>query len=174
MKEKVLPKHAPEFFSEDLVKPFTGKRWQHLHLLTHGDPAGYYWHAGRVTTDTLNMLKFRQTGANIITTSGCSNGNFRGHNKGETVFSRSMGNQLLFSSSTVTVAYYGGSSPQSTGVFAMYHTELIESLDPEKESYLAEGYYNMRNSDYSWGTLHYFFRSIDGKILSGDPFARYH
>jgi hypothetical protein len=63
---------------------------------------------------------------------------------------------------------------QSTGVFANFHTELIEALDLEKGSYFAEGYYNMINSDYSWGTDHYCFRGYDGKIFNGDPFARYH
>ena len=170
----ILPKHAEEYFEEDLTDPLTKKKWQHVHIATHGNPAGYYWDGRAITVDSLSMKKFHGTGSNIITTSGCSNGNFRGKNRGLPDYTKSMGNQLLFSDRTITVAYYGAASPQSTGVFAVIHTELYEALDPDTGGYIGEGYYNFRNSDYCWGTKHYFFRSIDGKVLSGDPFARYH
>jgi hypothetical protein len=174
MAERVHPRRSEEFFEDELIRPLTGHRWQHMHILTHGNPAGYYWDGRAVTVDTLNTLRFRGTGANIITTSGCSNGNFRGKNKGTPDYTKSMGNILIFSNSTATVAYYGAASPQSTGVFAVIHTELIEALDPATGGCIGEGYYNLRNADYCWGTTHYFFRCVDGKVLSGDPFARYH
>ena len=108
-----------------------------------------------------------------MTTSGCSNGNFRGRLGREADYARSMGNRLLFATNSVTVAYFGSASPQSTGVFAMYANELLESLMPERGSFLAEGYLAMRNADHAWGIEHHFFRGVDEKILCGDPFFRY-
>lgn len=71
------------------------------------------------------------------------------------------------------MAFYGNASPQSTGAFAQYLTYMFEALDPSNNSYMAEGYYKMVNSDQPWGTDHYMFRGGDEKVLSGDPFARY-
>ena len=80
----------------------------------------------------------------------------------------------MFSPNTITVAYYGATSPQSTGVFAVTHTPLYEYLDPEKGSYFGDAYFRLRNSNACWGTNHYMFRGADGKAIFGDPFARYH
>ena len=176
-------KRQEEFLARDLVTALTLQRWQHAHLITHGDPCGWYWDGTGVviadppkarsrTTLKVDLSKWAGTCANIVTTSGCSNGNFRGDYI-EPAYQRFMGSALLFSPDTATIAYYGGASPQSTGGDPGFCTELIESLRADGDSYLAEGYKKMRNSDYSWGTQHFFFRGGDEKILSGDPFAKY-
>ena len=90
--------------------------------------------------------------------------------KGEADYAKSMGNRMLFHPNTLTVAFFGSSSPQSAGVFAGFHTELVEAL---QAGCLAQGYHRFRNMDYSWGLKHYIFRGVDGKILNGDPFVRY-
>jgi len=176
-------KRAEEFGPGDFVKALTMQPWQHVHISTHGNPRGFYWGntgvvGARYSEDRpewsrlLKMEELKGTCANIVTTSGCSNGNFRGAYIGPE-YDKSIGNLLLFSPDTITVAYYGSASPQSTGGFGGFATELIESLGPDAHSYIAQGYFNMRNHDYSWGTQHYFFRGGDEKILMGDPFARY-
>lgn len=176
-------KRREEFSPGDFVTALTMQPWQHVHVSAHGNPRGWYWgNAGVVgarrsdgkpeCTLLLDLSTFRGTAGNIITTSGCSNGNFRGDYLGPE-YDKSLGNLLLFSSHTITIAYYGAASPQSTSGFAGYCTEVVEALKSDGGSYLAEGYYKMRNQDYSWGTQHYFFRGGDEKILSGDPFARY-
>lgn len=176
-------KRYDEFGPRDFIRAFTLRPWQHCHISAHGNQRGWYWdHTGVVAarrtdgtpeaTILLDLKTLGGTAGNIVTTSGCGNGNFRGDYH-TVAYDRSMGNQLLFSPHTVTIAYYGAASPQSTSGFAGYLTELVESLKSDGGSYLAEGYYRMRNHDYSWGTQHYFFRGGDEKILSGDPFARY-
>ena len=162
-----------EFKPDDLENALEEGRYQHIHILTHGAPDGFYWEQAAIRGTRLDFNQFDQTGANIITTSGCSNGNFRGANRGATDYSTSIGNLLVFSPNTITVAFYGATSPQSTGVFAPMHVELYEFLDPQAGSGIGEGYYKLRNADYSWGTQHYFFRGGDGKALFGDPFAGY-
>jgi len=177
MKEAVLPDPGPEFISYDLLDLLTGHCWQHLHTLTHGSPAGFYWHNGEeaiaVTTENIDFSGFNGTGPVIFTTSGCSNGVFRGRLKGEPLYSRSIANRMLFSPNTATIAFFGSASPQSASVFAGFHTELVESLAANGSSYIGEGCRNFRNADYSWGLKHFIFRGVDGKVLSGDPFAKY-
>jgi hypothetical protein len=182
--DKTQPKPAsgPEFTAAEFISAYSSRPWQHLHIGTHGTPEGFYWENTALTgikpekpapdRPWLDFSQFKGTGANIVTTSGCSNGNFRG-TLSKTDYARSIGNLMLFSPNTITVAFYGSASPQSTSEFAVYHTELIESLKADGKSYLAEGYYKMRNHDYSWGTSHYIYRGGDEKMLSGDPFARY-
>lgn len=164
----LVPLREPvtEFKPQDLENVLYEGRWQHVHLLTHGN-------SSTLGGTQFNFSRFDQTGANIITSSGCSTGNFRGRIRGPADYSRSIANRLVFSPNTITIAFFGAASPQSSPVFPMYYTELHESLDPASHSYLAEGYYKMRNTDYSWGTRHYIFRGVDEKILIGDPFARY-
>jgi len=176
-------KRKDEFTPKDFVAALTLQPWQHAHIITHGNARGWYWDGCGVVIAPppdgkpeavllLDLSVLRGGAANIVTTSGCSNGNFRGDYIGP-AYDRSVGNRLLFSENTITVAYYGAASPQSTSSFAGYCTEIIESLKADGGSYLAEGYFKMRNHDYSWGTQHYFFRGGDEKVLSGDPFARY-
>ena len=176
-------KRAEEFSPRDFLAAFTLKPWQHCHIIGHGNARGWYWgNTGVVAaargdgnpewTLLMDLSTFKGTAGNIVTTSGCSNGNFRGAYIGPE-YDKSIGNLLLFSPDTITIAYYGAASPQSTSGFAGYCTEIVESLKTDGGSYIAEGYYKMRNSDYSWGTQHYFFRGGDEKVLSGDPFARY-
>jgi len=174
-------KRREEFSATDFLTAFGLQTWQHAHIVTHGSPRGWFWDGTGVvaaanepeSTVVLDLAALAGA-ANIITTSGCSNGNFRGNLSITPDYSKSLANRLLFSPDTVTVAYWGSASPQSTGGFAGYCTELIESLKSDGGSYLAEGYYRMRNHDYSWGTQHYVFRGVDEKILCGDPFVRYH
>lgn len=168
-----LPTDGEEYKPEDLERALEQGRYQHVHTLTHGAPNGFYWEQAAIRGTSLDFSKFDDTGANIFTTSGCSNANFRGRNRGQPDYSSSIGNLLVFSPRTITVAYYGATSPQSTGVFAVEHTALYEYLDPERGSYFADGYFRMRNTDICWGTQHYMFRGLDGKALIGDPFARY-
>ncbi len=176
-------KRKDEFGPKDLLKALSLQPWQHCHLITHGNPRGWYWEScgvvGAPPADgaaesvlTLDFAALRGLAGNIVTTSGCSNGNFRGDYVRPS-YERALGNLLLFSPDTITIAYYGSASPQSTGGFAGYCTELIESLKADGGSYLGDGYRRMRNADYSWGTQHYFFRGGDEKVLSGDPFAHY-
>ena len=176
-------KRKEEHGPADFRTAFTLQPWQHAHIIAHGNQRGWYWDntgvcvardvSGRPEWSLLlDLSTFGGTAANIVTTSGCSNGNFRGAYVGP-AYDRALPNLLLFSPDTVTVAYYGAASPQSTNGFAGYCTELIESLKVDGGSYLGEGYYKMRNHDYSWGTQHYFFRCGDEKVLCGDPFARY-
>ncbi len=176
-------KRKEEFGPRDFLTAFTLQRWQHAHIIAHGNQRGWYWDAVGVISGLdakdkpeaslkMDFSTFQGTAANIVTTSGCSNGNFRGDYI-TPVYERALGNNLLFSPDTCTIAYYGAASPQSTSGFAGYCTELIESLKPDGSSYLGEGYKNMRNSDYAWGLEHFFFRGGDEKILCGDPFARY-
>ena len=168
------PDPGPEFVHDDLAQLIAGRRWHHAHIITHGSPGGFFWDGQSLTTDNLDFSRFAETGANLVTTSGCSNGNFRGRLGPQPVYTASIGNRLLFDANTVTVAYFGAASPQSTGIFAMYANELLESLMPERGSCLAEGYFAMRNADHAWGIEHHFFRGVDEKILCGDPFFRYH
>jgi hypothetical protein len=176
-------KRKDEFGPKDFLTAFTLQPWQHCHIVAHGNPRGWYWDSVGVvgappddgkpeSTLVMDLASFKGTAGNIVTASGCSNGNFRGDYLGPN-YDRALGNLLLFSPDTITIAYYGAASPQSTSSFAGYCTELVESLKSDGGSYLAEGYRKMRNSDYSWGTQHYFFRGGDEKILCGDPFARY-
>ncbi len=176
-------KRKEEFGPKDFMTAFTLQPWQHVHVIVHGNQRGFYWDNTGVVVARgvkgkpewsllMNLDQFEGTAANIITSAGCSNGNFRGAYVGP-AYDRAIANNLLFSPHTITVAFYGAASPQSTSGFASYCTELIESLAPEGDSYFAEGYYKMRNHDYSWGTQHYFFRGGDEKILNGDPFVRY-
>lgn len=176
-------KRKDEFGPKDFVTAFTLKPWQHCHIMAHGNQRGWYWDNTGVCAARgvkgkpewsllMDLSTFEGTAGNIVTASGCSNGNFRGAYVGP-AYDRAIPNLLLFSPDTITIAYYGAASPQSTSGFAPYCTELIESLKADGGSYFAEGYYKMRNHDYSWGTQHYFFRGGDEKILSGDPFARY-
>ena len=177
MKQARLPDPGPEFRGEDLVALLTSRAWQHVHILTHGSPAGFYWRNGEtkvaVTTENFDFSRFHETGPVIFTTSGCSNGVFRGTLKAEPDYARSMGNRLLFDPRTVTVAYFGSASPQSASVFAGFHTEIFEALTAGKDAFIAEGYKRFRNTDHTWGLEHFIFRGMDGKILNGDPFARY-
>ncbi len=177
MKEAVLPDPGPEFTADDFLAMLTGSRWQHVHTLTHGSPSGFYWSNGgrgvAITTDTIDFSRFDRTGPVIFTTSGCSNGVFRGGLGRSFDFARSIGNRLLFSPRTLTIVFYGSASPQSAGVFAGFHTPLVEALVPEDGGYIAEGYFRMRNTDVTWGLQHFIFRGVDEKILNGDPFARY-
>jgi len=182
--DKTQPKPAKgeEFTGAEFLAAFSSRPWQHLHIGTHGTPRGFYWEGTAVeglkpekpspNYTWLDCSTFKGTAANVVTTSGCSNGNFRG-SLNSTDYAKSIGNLLLFSPDTITVAFYGSASPQSTSEFAAYHTELIESLKADGGGYLAEGYFKMRNHDYSWGTSHYIFRGGDEKIVSGDPFVRY-
>lgn len=176
-------KRKDEFSPRDFLTAFTLQRWQHCHVIAHGNPRGWFWdNTGVVAappgdgkpepTLVMDLAAFNGTAANIVTTSGCSNGNFRGDYR-RPDYDRALGNTLLFSPQTATIAYYGAASPQSTSGFAGYCTELIEALRADGGSYLAEGYKKMRNMDYSWGTQHFFFRGGDEKVLLGDPFARY-
>jgi hypothetical protein len=176
-------KRKDEFGPKDFVTAFTLQRWQHCHVVVHGNPRGWYWENTGVVAARrsdgepewsllMDPSAFQGAAANIVTTSGCSNGNFRGDYL-KPDYDRAIGNLLLFSPDTVTIAYYGAASPQSTSSFAGYCTEIVEALKADGGSYLAEGYKKMRNQDYSWGTQHFFFRGGDEKILSGDPFARY-
>lgn len=176
-------KRRDEFGPADFLTAFTLQPWQHVHILAHGNARGWYWDntgvcaardpSGKPESSLLMDLDSLDAAAgNIVTASGCSNGNFRGAYTGP-AYDRAMGNLLLFSPNTITIAYYGAASPQSTSGFAGYCTELIESLKADGGSYLGEGYFKMRNHDYSWGTQHFFFRGGDEKILLGDPFARY-
>jgi hypothetical protein len=173
MEYAIVPEPGHEFAPEDLENALEQHRYQHVHILTHGAPDGFYWEQAAIRGTQLDFTRFKDTGANILTTSGCSNGNFRGRNRGEADYASSIGNLLIFSPGTITVAYYGATSPQSTGVFAVVHTPLIEFLDPQRGSYFADGYFRLRNSDVCWGTEHYMFRGVDGKALFGDPFARF-
>lgn len=174
MKQTQLPDPGPDYKARDFIDMLTRHQWQHVHTLTHGSPEGFYWHNGEakiaVTADSLDFSLFKGTGPVVFTTSGCSNGVFRGTLKTGADYSRSMGNRLLFHPDTLTVAYFGSSSPQSASVFAGFHTELVEGL---QAGGIARGYYNLRNMDYSWGLQHHIFRGVDGKILNGDPFVRY-
>jgi hypothetical protein len=176
-------KRKTEFGPKDFETVFTLQPWQHAHILSHGNQRGWYWdNTGVVMARDaqgspewsllLHLGAYECAGANIITTSGCSNGNFRGAYVGP-AYDRALPNLLLFSPHTNTVVFYGAASPQSTSGFPCMTTELIESLKSDGESYFAEGYYKMRNHDYSWGLQHYFFRGGDEKILNGDPFVRY-
>ena len=176
-------KRKDEFTPRDFIAAFTLQTWQHAHIITHGNGRGWYWDGsgvvGAAPSDgrpeaalVLDLAAFHGAGAQIVTTSGCSNGNFRGDGL-RPDYDRALGNLLLFSPHTNTIAYYGAASPQSTSGFAGYCTELIESLSAGGGSYLAAGYQRMRNQDYSWGTQHFFFRGGDEKVLLGDPFARY-
>lgn len=176
-------KRAEEFGARDLITALTLQPWQLAHIIAHGNPRGWYWDGTGVVAAgrpdgrpepvlPLDLASFKGTGANIVTTSGCSNGNFRGDYIGP-AYERFLGSHLLFSPDTITIAYYGAASPQSTSGDAGFCTEIIESLRPDGDSYLGEGYRKMRNMDYSWGTQHYFFRGGDEKILSGDPFAKF-
>lgn len=177
-------KRKQEHSPRDFVTAFTLQPWQHAHIIAHGNQRGWYWDNTGVCvarrgdgSDEWSLLMdvttFDGTAANVITTSGCSNGNFRGAYVGP-AYDRALPNILLFSPHTITVAYYGAASPQSTSGFAGYCTEVVEALKSNGGSYIGQGYYKMRNQDYSWGTQHYFFRGGDEKILCGDPFARYH
>ena len=146
-----------------------------MHIGTHGAPSGFYWVEGNaVTVHNLDLDVFDATGPNILTTSGCNNGNFRGSVGVEPAYAQSIGSRILFSENTVTVAYFGSGTSQSTSGFASYFTELFSSLDAVEDSYIAEGFQNMCNTDHPWGRLRYMFRWADEKILSGDPFAKYH
>lgn len=176
-------KRKDEHGPKDLVKAFTLQPWQHAHIIAHGNQRGWYWDNtgvcfarradGRAEWSLLfDLSEYDQAGANIVTTSGCSNGNFRGDYVGPN-YDRAMPNILLFSPHTITVSYYGAASPQSTSGFACMVTELIEGLKSDGGSYLGEGYYKLKNHDYSWGLQHYFFRGGDEKVLLGDPFACY-
>jgi hypothetical protein len=176
-------KRKQEFGPRDFETVFTLKPWQHAHVLAHGNQRGWYWDNTGVVLARgdqgaseysllLDLAKYENAGAQIITTSGCSNGNFRGAYVGP-AYDRALPNLLLFSPHTNTVAFYGAASPQSTSGFPCMATELIEGLKSDQESYLGEGYFKMRNHDYSWGLSHFFFRGGDEKILNGDPFARY-
>jgi hypothetical protein len=173
MPGSVRPPSNRDFTPEELSGALTAHAWLHVHTVSHGAPDGLYLEGGAITSAGLDFSRFDQTGPLIMTTSGCSNGNFRGTNGAEANYAASIGNRLLFSDRTLTVAYFGSASPQSSGVFAMYYNDLIESLDPSRGSYIAAGYYRMRNRDSAWGVVHYIFRGLDEKILSGDPFARY-
>lgn len=179
-------KRKEEHGPRDFVKAFTLQPWQHAHIIAHGNQRGWYWDntgvcfarkAGSPPESEYSLLfaldKYDEPiGANIVTTSGCSNGNFRGDYVKE-AYDCALPNILLFSPKTLTVAYYGAASPQSTSGFACMVTELIEGLKHDGGSYLAEGYYKLKNHDYSWGLQHYFFRGGDEKVLLGDPFACY-
>lgn len=178
-------KRKDEHGPRDFVKAFTLQPWQHAHIIAHGNQRGWYWDNTGVCvarksgsepeTEYSLLMKLDEigpAGANIITTSGCSNGNFRGDYV-EEAYDCALPNILLFSPHTNTIAYYGAASPQSTSGFAAMVTELIEGLKPDGGSYLGCGYYKMKNHDYSWGLQHYFFRGGDEKVLLGDPFARY-
>lgn len=176
-------KRAEEFSAGDFVRAFTLQPWQHAHIIAHGNPRGWYWGATGVVAGPrgdgkpeavllMDFSTFKGTAANIVTTSGCSNGNFRGDYIGP-AYEKAVGNLLLFSPDTCTIAYFGAASPQSTSANPGFCTEIVESLKSDGGSYLAEGYKRFRNQDYSWGLEHYFFRGGDEKILSGDPFARY-
>jgi hypothetical protein len=168
-------KRKEEFGPRDFITAFTLQPWQHVHVIAHGNQRGWYWDsvgviAGLAASNkpeaslAMDFSALKGTAANIVTTSGCSNGNFRGDYIGP-AYDRALANNLLFSPDTITVAYYGAASPQSTSGFAGYCTEIIESLKPDGGSYLGEGYKKMRNSDYAWGLEHYFFRG--GGVSTG-------
>lgn len=178
-------KRKDEHSPSDFLKAFTLQPWQHAHIIAHGNQRGWYWDntgvcfaraAGSKPESEWSLLikldELPFAGANIITTSGCSNGNFRGDYT-RVAYDCAMPNILLFSDRTNTIAYFGAAAPQSTSGFACMATELVEALKSDGGSYFAEGYYQMKNHDYSWGLQHYFFRGGDEKVLLGDPFARY-
>ncbi len=176
-------KRKDEHGPKDFIKAFTLQPWQHVHVIAHGNQRGWYWDntgvcfaraaSGKPEWSLLmDLSKYEQVGGNIVTTSGCSNGNFRGDYVGPN-YDRALPNILLFSPHTITVAYYGAASPQSTSGFACMVTELIEGLKSDGGSYLGQGYHELKNHDYSWGLQHYFFRGGDEKVLLGDPFATY-
>jgi hypothetical protein len=176
-------KRTDEFGARDFIKAFTLQPWLHVHVIAHGNQRGWYWDTTGVvassdpnrpeSTIKMDFSAFKGGAANIVTTSGCGNGNFRGDYGVKPMYERFLGSLLLFSPETITVAYYGAASPQSTSGDPGFCTELVESLQADGPSYLAEGYKKLRNSDYSWGTQHFFFRGGDEKVLSGDPFAKF-
>jgi hypothetical protein len=167
---RTLPPKGKDFVRADLENDLYENCYQHLHTVTHGAPDGFYVSDGRISFD---MSKFHDTGAVIVSTSGCGNGNFHGSYRVKPDYAHSIGDRLIFAPNCLTIAYYGATTPQSTGVFAVVHTSLVEFLDPEKGTGIGEGYLKLLNSDVCWGTSHYLFRGGDGKALLGDPFARY-
>jgi hypothetical protein len=176
-------KRKDQFSARDFITAFTLQPWQHAHIIGHGNQRGWYWDTCGVVSAfagedkpeaalKMDFSKFNGAAANIVTTSGCSNGNFRGDYIGPN-YDRALSNCLLFSPTTCTVAYYGAASPQSTSGDPGFCTEIVECLRADGDSYFADGYKKMRNMDYAWGTQHFFFRGGDEKILTGDPFAKY-
>ncbi len=171
--EHVAPASGQIYTQQEFIDVMTKNRWQHMELLLHGAPNGFYWMGGRFVSTEIDLSWFDQTGANILTSAGCSNGNFRGHFTEQPRYEISIGNVLLFSPRTITVSYFGSAAPQSCAGFASYSTELFRSLRADGNEYFAEGYYRMRNTDLPWGLKRYMFRWADEKILSGDPFVKY-
>ncbi len=162
-----------EFTTAELLHNLAGRRWQHLHLLTRGEPDRLYWPAGRLTGEVAELDDFDNSGAALITCSASSGANFRGVPFGAPRYDQSVASRYLFSPRTLTVAFFGSATPQAGGAFAQYHANLLRALDPENGSYLAAGYRAMRNTDHTWGAERYIFRGLDEKVLLGDPFFRY-
>lgn len=167
------PSHgASDVEVDELVYLWNEQTYKYCHTWSHGSPGGiFYEGAGNYFQwSDVGLIQAGQ-GANVITTSGCSNGNFRGSTGTTCYYERSLGNQLVFSTNTACVTFYGSASSQSTALFAEYHELLVEGLHPDPSNYFAKGYYAMRNSDIVWGDSHYFFRSVDDKVLLGNPFV---
>jgi len=168
------PAKGEVFTTKELMDLLTKRRWQHMHIQTHGAPGGFYWKGGnKIEAKTIDLTKFDKTGPNFLTMSGCNNGTIRGTHSEKPDYTNSIANTILFSPRTATVAFFGNGSEQSTGAFAAYFTQLFEAVDVINGSYYGEGFFKMRNFDHPWGTLHYMFRWADEKVLGGDPFYRY-
>ncbi len=149
--------------------------FKYCHLFCHGGADAVYYHGGGNSFNYENVSLIQQDRCpNFITSSGCNNGNFRGTTGPNPAYERGIGNNLVFADNTACVTFYGSASSQSTGLFAGFHELLIQGLAATPDNYLAKGYYQMRNSDIIWGDDHYFFRSVDDKILMGNPFVTWH
>ncbi|MBN2055801.1 hypothetical protein JW905_12810 [bacterium] len=165
---------AGDVLVEELVHLFNENRFKYCHFFSHGSPEGIYFHGMGNYFLYSDVGQITYGGANIITTSGCNNGNFRGSVNAAVAYDHCLGSNLIFDSDNACVTWYGSASSQSTGLFADYHQLLIQGLRPEPGNYFAKGYYAMRNSDIVWGSSHYFFRSVDDKILLGNPFVTWY
>jgi len=166
---------AEDVLVDQLFFMWNAARWKYSHLFSHGTASGaYYEGPGNYFTYSDVPIIINDGGANVITTSGCHNGNFRGNDGATPNYSASLGNVMVFSSTNCCVTFYGSASSQSTALFAEFHEELLGGLVPDTGNYLAKGYYRMRNSDIIWGEDHYFFRSRDDKVLLGNPFVTWY
>jgi len=160
------------------------KVWKLCHIVTHGLPNGFYFKNGYYTVPEYTAEAQSNIGAVIVTSSACLSGNIMGSAFNSGFFPYSIALQMCFNAQSPTIAFYGSASSQSTGGVpapslytvsaplvddpAYYHDLLFRGM---KETYIADGFYQMRNSDIVWGSDHYMYRTNDDKTLIGDPFA---
>ncbi len=172
-----------DFIAQELLDALTSQSWLHAHIVAPGDAEGWKWgETGLVTVRPdqdaservvlLDATAFQRRGPNIVTTVGGGLANFRGDGV-KPAYDKSVANQLLFSKYTNTVAFCGAAAPRTAAEDPDYCEKILAALTSDGDSYLAEGYYRMRNGDYARGDERYIFRGLEERVLLGDPFARY-